>query len=73
MTADDTVATSDLGNLVYTPPADANGTPYASFTFKVSDGTSESAAYTVTINVTAVNDAATGEPTISGTARVGQV
>ena len=73
VTADDAVATSDLGNLVYTPPANANGTPYASFTFKVSDGTAESAAYTVTINVTAVNDAATGEPTISGTARVGQV
>ena len=74
VTADQEIAASDLGKLVYTPPADANDPGYASFTFKVSDGTSESAApYTVTINVTAVNDAATGAPTITGTARVGQV
>ena len=74
VTAEQVVATSDLGKLTYTPPANANGPAYASFTFKVSDGTSEStSAYTVTINVTSVSDAATGEPTISGTARVGQV
>ena len=74
VTADQVIAASDLGKLTYTPPADANDPGYASFTFKVSDGTSESAApYTVTINVTAVNDAATGAPTITGTARVGQV
>ena len=74
VTADQVIGTSDLGRLVYTPPADANDPGYASFTFKVSDGTSESAApYTVTIDVTAVNDAATGAPTITGTARVGQV
>ena len=72
--ANQVIGTSDLGRLVYTPPADANDPGYASFTFKVSDGTSESAApYTVTIDVTAVNDAATGAPTITGTARVGQV
>ena len=71
--ADQVVAASDLGGLVYTPPANANGTPYASFKFKVSDGASESAlAYTMTVDVTAVNDPATGAPTISGTARVGQ-
>ena len=41
--------------------------------FKVSDGVSESAAASrMTIDVTAVNDPATGAPTISGTARVGQ-
>ena len=46
---------------------------YASFTFKVNDGTADSALdYTMTINVTAVNDPATGAPTISGTAQVGQ-
>ena len=72
--ANQVIGTSDLGRLTYTPPADANDPGYASFAFKVSDGTSESAApYTVTIDVTAVNDAATGEPTITGTARVGQV
>ena len=74
MRANQEIAASDLGKLTYTPPADANDPGYASFAFKVSDGTSESAApYTVTIDVTAVNDAATGEPTITGTARVGQV
>ena len=66
------VPVADIGDLVFTPAADANGTGYASFTFKVSDGTDKSAlAYTMTVNVTAVNDAATGLPTISGTAQVG--
>ena len=73
VTAAQAIAASELGNLTYTPPANANGAAYASFTFKVSDGTSESASsYTMTVDVTAVNDAATGAPTISGTARVGQ-
>ena len=39
----------------------------------MSDGIAESAAsYTMTLDVSAVNDPATGLPTISGTARVGQ-
>ena len=68
-----TRAELDAGDLVYTPPANANGDDYAAFTFTVSDGTDESASdYTMTLDVTAVNDAATGRPTISGTARVGQ-
>ena len=63
----------DIGKLVFTPAADANGSGYASFTFKVSDGTDVSVSvYTMTVNVTAVNDPAEGAPTISGTARVGQ-
>ncbi|MDE2781386.1 MAG: SwmB domain-containing protein, partial [Gemmatimonadota bacterium] len=67
-----TKAQLDAGALKYAPPANANGTGYASFTFKVSDGEDESAsAYTMTINVTPVNDPATGAPAISGTARVG--
>ena len=61
------------GKLKYAPPANANGTGYASFKFKVNDGTADSAEYTITINVTAVNDPATGTPTISGTAQVGQI
>ena len=61
------------GKLKYAPPANANGTGYASFKFKVNDGTEDSAEYTITINVTAVNDPATGAPTISGTAQVGQI
>ena len=71
--ADKVVPAASIGNLTYTPPANANGTGYASFTFKVSDGTDESvAAYTMNINVTAGNDPATGEPAIFGTARVGR-
>ena len=50
-----------FGGVPYTPPADANGAGFASFKFKVSDGTAESAsAYTVTLDVSAVNDAPTG-------------
>ena len=74
VTADQVVSGADIDadKLVYNPPANANGDDYASFGFKVSDGTDESvSAYTMTIDVTAVNDAATGEPAISGTARVG--
>ena len=45
------------GDLKYAPPADANGDAYASFTFKVNDGKGDSAAaYTMTINVTALAD-----------------
>ena len=50
------------GKLTYTPPANANGdgTGFATFQFKVNDGTDDSgAAYTFTMNVTAVNDAPT--------------
>ena len=68
------VTKSDIDDdkLVFTPAANANGTSYASFTFKVSDGTVKSdSAYTMTVNVTAVNDAATGLPTFSGSAQVG--
>ena len=64
-----TVTAAELGanKLKYTPPANANGDGYASFSFKVNDGTADSAAaYTLTVDVTAVNDAATGLPTICG-------
>ena len=68
-----TKADIDATKLKYSPPANANGSAYASFTFKVNDGADDSAtAYTLTIDVTAVNDAATGTPTITGTARVGR-
>ena len=69
-----TVTATELteNKLTYSPPANANGTGYASFKFKVNDGTEDSASeYFMTINVTAVNDPATGAPTISGTAHVG--
>ena len=73
--ANDSVTTAQLrdGNLKYIPPANAHGGAYASFTFRVHDGTDESAAaYTMTVNVTAMNDPATGAPAISGAAQVSQ-
>jgi hypothetical protein len=46
------------GNLTYTAAANESGTPYTSFSFKVSDGTQLSTdSYTMTINVDAQNDA----------------
>ena len=67
------VEADDIGLLEFTPAEHANGSPYTTFTFNVSDGMDESAlTYTMTVNVTAVNDDATGKPTISGTAKVGR-
>jgi hypothetical protein len=66
VTAGQTITVADIaaGRLVFTPVANANGTPYASFTFQVQDsgGTTnggvdlDPTARTMTINVTAVND-----------------
>ncbi len=50
----------DLGLLKFVPVPDANGTGYDSFQFKVHDGTEYSvAAYGMTVDVTAVQDAPT--------------
>ena len=50
------------GQFTYTPPANANGDAFATFGFRVSDGTDESVAeYTMTIDITPVNDAPTLE------------
>ena len=74
VTLDQAVPAAKIGDLVFTPEANANGTGYASFTFRVSDGTDESAvAYTMTVDVTAVNDSATGAPSITGAAQVGEI
>ena len=73
VTAQQSVSKADLDadKLTFTPAANTNG--HARFTFKVSDGTDESAsAYAMTVDVTAVNDAATGAPTIFGGSWVGQ-
>ena len=55
VTADGVVTKAQIdGNmLVFTPARDAHGDPYTTFTFKVNDGTVDSAsAYTMTIDVT---------------------
>ena len=61
---------ASTGAYVYTPASNYNGAD--SFTFKVNDGIADSVASTVSITVTAVNDAPTGTVTISGTATQGQ-
>ena len=74
VTLDQVITKADIdgGNLTFAPPENANGTGYASFTFRVSDGKDESASYTMTIDVTAVNDAPTSENAIPDqTATVG--
>ena len=69
-----TVLAAEIDNLKFSPPANLNGLDFATFTFKVNDGTVDSDdAFTITVDVTAMNDPATGEPTISGTARVGRM
>jgi VCBS repeat-containing protein len=58
VTAGQIIAAADIGRLTYTPPENANGTGYSSFTFYVSDGTDFAATpNTLTIDVTPVNDA----------------
>ncbi|MYB34932.1 MAG: hypothetical protein F4X92_07390 [Gammaproteobacteria bacterium] len=53
-----TAADIAAGKLVFAPEKDENGDGYATFGFKVNDGNSDSsAAYTMTIDVDAVNDA----------------
>ena len=70
-----TVPAAQFNSLKYVPPANENGggIPFTSFTFRVNDGTDDSAAtYTLSLFVHRVNDAATGQPGITGTAQVGQ-
>ncbi|MCP3686964.1 MAG: hypothetical protein GY784_01000, partial [Gammaproteobacteria bacterium] len=55
-----TKADIDAGNLEFVPVGDGNGTGYDSFGFSVNDGTTDSVStYTMTVDVTAVNDAPT--------------
>src|SRR6185295_1760348 len=57
--ANDVISRADIdANLLrFVPDANENGNPYATIGFQVSDGTDFSAAaYTLTVNVTAVND-----------------
>ena len=52
------IADVDLGRLRFEPVGNENGIPYASFDFRVNDGEENSAlSYSMTVDVTAVNDA----------------
>jgi hypothetical protein len=59
------IAAADLGRLVYTPAANASGSPYASFTFQVRDTgevadggrDTDQSPNTLTLDVAPVNDA----------------
>ena len=72
VTAGQAIAAADIGSLIYTPAADANGTGVDSFTFQVQDDGSTAnggqdtapTPNTLTIDITPVNDA----PTIAGPA-----
>jgi hypothetical protein len=67
--AGDIIAVADISKLVYTPVANTNGSPQASFTFQVTDdgGTDNSgqntdqSPNTFTINITPVDDLFTDE------------
>jgi hypothetical protein len=66
VTAGQSILVASIGNLVYAPAANASGASYSSLGFKVQDngglangGVDISAAATLTINVTSVNDAPT--------------
>ena len=64
--ADAVVTKADIDDdkLIFTPVAGASGDPYASFTFKVNDGTDDSAsAYTMTIDA---RDLTCGVPDFAG-------
>ena len=64
VTAGQEIPVGSLGNLVFTPAANASGTPYASFTFQVRDNGGmanggvnlDQSANAFTINVAPVND-----------------
>ena len=54
------ITATDIGNnkLRFNPAANENGSSYTTFDFTVNDGDADSAsANTITVNVTAVNDA----------------
>jgi hypothetical protein len=62
--ADITKADIDADKLVFRPNPDENGDDYATFTFTVSDGLASSAAATMTVNVTPVNDPPEADPIV---------
>ena len=69
------VTPADLaaGKLLYTPPENAQGESFATFGFKVSDGESDSAAYTMAINVVRVYSVRFGAAAYEADERGGEV
>ncbi len=61
----DTLTAAELNTLIYTPAADATGSPLATFDFTVNDAGAGVVAAQMGVNVTAVNDAPTGNVTIN--------
>ncbi|WP_185966231.1 retention module-containing protein [Ectopseudomonas mendocina] len=59
VTLDQVISAADIAanKLTFVPDGNENGAPYATFQYQVSDGSLYSNTATVTINVTAVNDA----------------
>ena len=70
VTAGQIITAANIGNLVFTPAANANGAGYASFTFSVRDQSSvyDASPNTITVDVTAVNDAPAGTDNTATTA-----
>ena len=73
LAAGDEIDGSDLDAITFTPAANGNGDGYAQFTFRVGDappsearGLESDNEATMTIDVTPVNDPATGKPVITG-------
>ncbi len=61
-----TIVGAAILNLKYTPVTDGEGSPYAFFKFKVSDGSKSSAEHMWTFNVISPNVPATGNVFING-------
>ncbi len=76
VTVGQSITAGSIGGLVWTPPANVNGTAVAAFTFSVVDiggianggANTDPTPNTITINVTAVNDAPIVDLNSSGTA-----
>ncbi len=56
VTPNHSILAANIPNLVYVPASNTNGNGLSTFTFKVNDSSLSTAAATMTINVTAVND-----------------
>lgn len=78
VTANQEISVVDISNLTFTPATNANGINYASFDFKVKDdggtangGVDTSNIVTAAVNVTRVDDLATGSLQVNGALFIG--